>query len=117
MAYSTPGGDVQAQALVQVFLNLAVFDMHIQQAISAPRFYSISAPSSFAPNEFTPGGLRIESDLYQKVAEDLRALGYLPEEEPAWDNTFGAVGAILVGEDGRLYAGADPREETTAGGK
>jgi len=117
IAYSTPGGDMQSQALVQVFLNMDVFGMDIQQAISAPRFYSISAPSSFSPHEFTPGGLRIESDLYQQVVDDMSALGYLPEEDPAWDKDFGAVGAILIGTDGKLYAGSDPREETTAGGK
>jgi gamma-glutamyltranspeptidase/glutathione hydrolase len=117
MVYSTPGGDMQSQALVQVFLNMEVFGMDIQQAISAPRFYSISAPSSFSPHEFTPGGLRIESDLYRQVADDMSALGYLPEEDPTWDKDFGAVGAILIGPDGKLYAGADPREETTAGGK
>ena len=27
MSYGTPGGDMQAQAMVQVFLNIAVFDM------------------------------------------------------------------------------------------
>lgn len=117
MAYSTPGGDMQSQALVQVFLNMEVFGMDIAQAISAPRFYSISAPSSFAPNEFTPGGLRIEADLYTQVAEQLKALGYVPQEDPAWDKDFGAVGAILRGPDGKLYAAADPREETTALGK
>lgn len=117
MAYSTPGGDMQAQALVQVFLNMEVFGMDIQQAVSAPRFYSISAPSSFSPHEFTPGGLRIESDLYQQVADPLRDLSYVPQEDPAWDKDFGAVGAILIGPDGKLYAGADPREETTSLGK
>jgi len=91
--------------------------MDIQQAVSAPRFYSISAPSSFSPHEFTPGGLRIEADLYQLVATDLAALGYVPQEDPAWDKDFGAVGAILIEPDGKLYAGADPREETTALGK
>lgn len=117
MAFSTPGGDMQAQALVQVFLNMDVFGMDLQSAISAPRFYSISAPSSFSPHEFTSGGLRLESDLYQQVADELSALGYLPGEDPVWDKDFGAVGAIMLGSDGSLYAGSDPREETTAGGK
>jgi gamma-glutamyltranspeptidase/glutathione hydrolase len=117
MAYSTPGGDMQAQALVQVFLNMEIFGMNIQQAVSAPRFYSISAPSSFSPHQFTPGGLRLEADLYAQVAEPLHALGYMPQEDPAWDKDYGAVGAILLGADGRLYTGADPREETTAAGK
>ena len=117
MAFSTPGGDMQAQALVQVFLNMEAFGMDLQSAISAPRFYSISAPSSFSPHEFTSAGLRLESDLYQQVAEELAALGYLPEEDPKWDKDFGAVGAIIPGPDGTLLAGSDPREETTAGGK
>lgn len=117
MAYSTPGGDMQAQALVQVFLNMEVFGMNIQQAVSAPRFYSISAPSSFSPHEFTPGGLRLEADLFAQVAQELTALGYTTLENPAWDKDFGAVGAIMLGAEGQLEAGADPREETTSGGR
>jgi len=117
MAYSTPGGDMQSQALVQVFLNMQVFGMDLQEAISAPRFYSITAPSSFAPHEAYPGHIRLEADLYQQAADDLQSLGYVPEEDTIWNNDYGAVGAILLGADGKLYAGSDPREETTAGGK
>ena len=47
----------------------------------------------------------------------MSALGYIPIENPTWDKEYGAVGAILVGPDGKLYAGTGPREETTAGGK
>ncbi len=117
LATSTPGGDMQPQALVQVFLNLHVFGMDLQAAIDAPRFYSISAPSSFAPHEAHPATLRLEVDLYARAATGLRGLGYTVHEDPAWDKDFGAVGAILVAPDGRLHAGADPREETTAGGR
>ena len=117
MALSTPGGDMQAQALVQVFLNMHTFGMDVQQAVSAPRFFSVTAPSSFAPHEAYPGHLRIEADLYAQVADGLKSLGYIPEEDPAWDKDFGAVGAILAGPGGTLYAAADPREETTALGK
>ena len=91
--------------------------MDLQNAISAPRFYSVSAPSSFSPHEFTPGGLRLESDLYQQVSAELVAMGYLLEEDPVWDREFGAFGAIMLGSDGTLLAGSDPREGTTAGGK
>lgn len=38
MTFGTPEGDQQPQALVQVFLNMAVFGMDIQKAIEAPRF-------------------------------------------------------------------------------
>jgi gamma-glutamyltranspeptidase/glutathione hydrolase len=117
MALSTPGGDMQAQALVQVLLNMDVFGMDIEQAVSAPRFYTIASPSSFAPHESYPGHIRLESDLYATAADGLKTLGYTPEESPKWDKDFGAVGAIMIGENGQLLAGADPREETTALGK
>jgi gamma-glutamyltranspeptidase len=96
---------------------MEVFGMDLQEAISASRFYSITAPSSFAPHEAFPGHIRLEADLYQQVAAGLQALGYIPEEDTVWNNDFGAVGAIMLGADGKLYAGSDPREETTAGGK
>ncbi len=117
LAYSTPGGDMQPQALVQVFLNLHVFGMDLQTAIDAPRFFSVSAPNSFAPHEAKPGTLRLEADLHAHSAAGLAELGYTLARDPAWDKDFGAVGAILVAGDGRLLAGADPREETTAGGR
>lgn len=114
LAFSTPGGDMQAQALVQVFLNLHVFGMDIQQAIAAPRFYSINSPSSFSPHDATPAGLRLEQPIYQAQADALSRLGYKVQEDPVWDKDFGAVGGILRNSDGTLLAGADPREETTA---
>ncbi|RPJ18961.1 MAG: gamma-glutamyltransferase family protein, partial [Chloroflexi bacterium] len=117
MALSTPGGDMQAQALVQVFLNMQVFGMDVQQAVSAARFYTTAWPSSFAPHESFPAHIRLEADLYASAAEGLTALGYTPEEDPQWDKDFGAVGAIVIGENGELLAGADPREETTAMGR
>lgn len=114
IAYSTPGGDMQSQALVQVFLNIAVFGMDLQEAISAPRFYSITAPSSFYPHDAHPGHLRLEADLFNEIGAELSAKGYTVEKDPAWNKDFGAVGAIMVDAEGRLHAGADPRAETTA---
>ena len=117
MALSTPGGDMQAQALVQVFLNMQIFGMDIEQAVSAPRFNTVAAPSSFAPHESYPAHIRLEADLYATAAQGLTALGYTVEENPKWDKDYGAVGAIMIGESGELLAGSDPREETTALGK
>jgi gamma-glutamyltranspeptidase/glutathione hydrolase len=117
MSYSTPGGDMQAQALVQVFLNMIVFDMHIQDAISAARFYDISSPESFAPHDSYPATIRLEGDLYESAAEGLVAYGYTVQKDEMWKKDFGAVGAILINQDGTIHAGSDPREETTVDGK
>jgi hypothetical protein len=37
-----------------------------------------------------------------------------PEEGPERDKDFGAVGGILIGENGEYLAGIDPREERMA---
>ena len=42
-----PGGDDQAQADLQIILNLLVFGMSPQRAIEAPRFATQSFPDSF----------------------------------------------------------------------
>ena len=54
MPFGTPGNDVQPQAMLQVFLNMAVFDMAPQQAIEQPRFASSSFPGSSDPHTYTP---------------------------------------------------------------
>ncbi|HEU5320281.1 MAG TPA: gamma-glutamyltransferase, partial [Methylomirabilota bacterium] len=46
MPFGTPGGDVQQQAMLQVFLNVTVFGMPLQEAIEAPRLASRSFPDS-----------------------------------------------------------------------
>jgi len=56
MPFGTPGGDVQCQAMLQVFLNINVFGMSPQAAVEAPRFAGYSYPGSFEPHPYYPGG-------------------------------------------------------------
>jgi gamma-glutamyltranspeptidase/glutathione hydrolase len=119
MAYGTPGGDMQPQASIQVFLNMAVFGMNVQQAIEAPRFRTLTAPSSFAPHEAQPATLWLEAALFDRVAGELTGRGYRALRKPDWHNDFGAVGAVVreqVQGNRRLLGGSDPREETWAAG-
>jgi gamma-glutamyltranspeptidase/glutathione hydrolase len=116
MSFGTPGDDMQTQALVQVFLNMQVFGMNIQQAIEAPRFRSMSMPATFAPHAAYPATLWLESSLYNRTVVDLQKRGYHVLEYPDWDNLFGSVGAVIQ-SDGTLIGGSDPREETWAAGK
>ena len=55
MPFGTPGGDVQTQAMLQVFLNIHLFGMEVQEAVEAPRVASYSFPSSFEPHAYHPG--------------------------------------------------------------
>ncbi|WP_280940199.1 gamma-glutamyltransferase [Mesorhizobium sp. WSM1293] len=54
MPFGAPGGDMQPQGMLQVFLNHIVFGMSIQDAIDAPRFVTHSHPNSFEPHARPP---------------------------------------------------------------
>jgi gamma-glutamyltranspeptidase/glutathione hydrolase len=115
MSFGTPGGESQTQAIIQVFLNVVVFGMDPQTAISAPRFISLNWPNSFAPHEYFPGEMTVEQSIYDSVGEELKTKGYKLTAIRDWDNLLGAVCAIVKdSETGMLQGGADPREESWA---
>jgi len=110
IAFGTPGGDVQIQAMAQFLVNAVVFGMDVQSAIEAPRIASFSHPSSFAPFEHFPGLLAAEARIEGEVREGLAALGHRVEAWPQWTRRAGSLCAIRVDETrGVLHAGADPR--------
>jgi len=109
MPFGTPGGDVQQQAMLQVFLNTTVWGMPLQEAIEAPRVASRSFPDSFWPHVYSPGKLEVEGRLPTSTREGLAALGHDVSEWPDWEWRAGAVCAVKVGPDGTRWGGADPR--------
>ena len=60
MTFGCPGGDDQAQANLQMMLNVMVFGMNPQQAVEAPRFSTQSMTNSFYPRAYYPGVLTLE---------------------------------------------------------
>jgi gamma-glutamyltranspeptidase / glutathione hydrolase len=109
MPFGTPGGDVQQQAMLQVFLNITAFGMPPQQAVEVPRVATRSFPDSFWSHAHSPGQLDVERDIPTQTREALAALGHGVSERPERDWRSGAVCAIVVRPDGTLMAGADPR--------
>jgi len=110
MPFGSPGNDIQPQAMLQVFLNIALWGMDPQEAVEAPRFASYSFPSSSEPHAYHPGRLNVESRVERATTEALAALGHrvAPWGELEW--RAGAVCAIRVNEEtGFLEGGADPR--------
>ena len=81
--FGAPGGDVQVQAMLQVFLNAFHFGMDIQEAIEQPRFATFSFPNSFAPYTHLPGRLNIEDRLPAATIDELRRRGHDVEMWPA----------------------------------
>ncbi|MGH8666523.1 MAG: gamma-glutamyltransferase family protein [Burkholderiales bacterium] len=110
MPFGTPGGDVQIQSMVQVFLNVHVFGMDVQSAIEAPRFASYSFPGSFEPHPYFPGLLMMEGRIAAATGEALKARGHRVEWWDEWTWLAGAPCAIVVDQEhGILHGGADPR--------
>lgn len=107
LVMSTPGGDNQDQAMLQVLLNLIDFGMHSQDAVEAPRFQTEHYYSSFAGHEFTPGKLNLESRIPRAAADLLTALGHGVEVRGPWSN--GSAPTLIKIENGVLEGGADPR--------
>ncbi|MFQ5519828.1 MAG: gamma-glutamyltransferase family protein [Candidatus Methylomirabilia bacterium] len=114
MPFGTPGGDVQLQAMLQVFLNIVVFGMMPQRAVEAPRVASRSFPDSFWPHPAFPGQLRVEGRIPSEVTSALSDLGHGVQTWPRWEWRAGAVCGIVVAPDGTLLAGADPRRASHA---
>lgn len=116
LTFGTPGGDVQIQAMIQVFINTFGFGMDIQKAVEAPRFATYNFPSSFAPHAYHPGLVMLEESISGDAAETLSVRGRNVER---WaDGTWKAGGVLAVKreEDGSLTAGADPRRAGFAAG-
>jgi gamma-glutamyltranspeptidase/glutathione hydrolase len=107
LALSTPGGDNQDQALLQVLLNILDFGMTPQQAVEAPRFQTEHFYSSFANHEFIAGKLNLEDRLPAATIEALRGFGHVVNVTGAWSN-MSAPTVIHIGE-GVLEGAADPR--------
>jgi gamma-glutamyltranspeptidase/glutathione hydrolase len=107
LALSTPGGDNQDQALLQVLLNIVEFGMSSQEAVEAPRFQSEHFFSSFGNHEFTPGRLNLEGRIAKDTADKLAALGHRVTVTGDWSNS--SAPTVIKISDGVLDGGADPR--------
>ena len=114
-AFGCPGGDMQVQAMLQVFLNSFHFGMDIQEAIDAPRVSTWSFPNSFSPFEYLANRVAYEDRLPAEVVEGLRRRGHDLQAWLPFTRSAAAVEAIYSdAATGFLRAGADPRQPAYA---
>ena len=109
MVLSTPGGDNQDQALLQVLLNIIEFGMNPQEAVEAARFDTQHYVSSFDDHEFLPGSLNLESRIDEKTIAELKARGHKVNVQSAWGTLSSPTVIIFEPRTGVSSAGADPR--------
>lgn len=107
MTLSTPGGDNQDQALLQILLNVIEFGMNMQAAVEAPRFQTKHLVSSFDNHAMRPGDLGLDERISAAVYADLTGRGHKTATKSRWNSGAHPTG-IRVLPNGVIEAGADP---------
>jgi gamma-glutamyltranspeptidase/glutathione hydrolase len=115
MPFGCPGGDMQVQAMLQVFLNAFHFGMTLQEAVNAPRFSTWSFPNSFAPFDYLAAHVFLEDRFDESVYGELERRGHDVRRWPAYTRDAAAVEAIYRNAlTGFLESAADPRQPAQA---
>jgi gamma-glutamyltranspeptidase/glutathione hydrolase len=115
MELSTPGGDNQDQALLQVLLNIIDFGMTPQEAVESPRFQTEHFYASFDFHEFNAGRVGLEGRISRDTIQRMIALGHRVQVGGEWSNTSAPV--VIQKKDGVLNGAADPRRGRFVFGK
>jgi gamma-glutamyltranspeptidase/glutathione hydrolase len=76
LSFAKQAGDEQDQLLLQFFLNMAEFDMTVQEACEAPSFKTLQMYSSFGKHERINGGLTLNEATPSWTRKDLSRMGY-----------------------------------------
>jgi gamma-glutamyltranspeptidase/glutathione hydrolase len=109
MVLSTPGGDNQDQALLQVLLNIVEFGMSPQEAVEAARFDTQHLVSSFDDHAFLPGSLNVEARYPEAVVKALERRGHRVKVQGPYGTTSAPTVILYDPRTGVISGGADPR--------
>ena len=113
LALSTPGGDNQDQALLQMILDVVEFGLDPQEAVEAPRFQTRHLVSSFDNHAMSPGDLLLDERIPASVASELASRGHKVQQRSKWASGSAPV-MIRMRANGVLEAGADPYGQRAA---
>lgn len=98
-----PGGSTIITTVLQVVLNVLVYEMNAQKAIAAPRLH----------HQWLPDRLMVERWGFDALTlSDLQRRGHQIQERESWGNG----NAIVRTRTGLLEGAADPRGEGSASG-
>lgn len=117
LAWNTPGGDNQPQAMLQAFLNVVEFGMNVQQALEQPTVTTTNFGASMYPQK-AGDSLIVPKVLAERVGAALAERGHRIEavttqqpyhQQPAG---AGAVKMILIDPaTGVMHGGVSPAKD------
>ena len=103
LAAGAPGGSTIITTVLQIVLNVLVYDMNVSEAVSAPRVH----------HQWLPDRLMVEKGGFDAATlSELRRRGHVIREGEGWGN----ANAIVLTSDGWLEGAADRRGEGVAKG-
>ena len=103
LAAGAPGGSTIITTVLQIVLNVLVYDMNVGEAVSAPRVH----------HQWLPDRLMVEKGGFDAATlSELRRRGHVIREGEGWGN----ANAIVLTSDGWLEGAADRRGEGVAKG-
>ncbi len=114
LSFAVQGGDTQDQNLLQFFLNMAEFDMTVQQATEAANINSNQLWLSLGGSQLKdrmprPGSILIDRAVPQDVVNKLKAMGYTVS---LGNRTSGPINAIFIDQEhGSLWGGSSNNGE------
>ena len=106
----SPGGPSIITSVFQTILNVIEYEMNVNEAVSSPRFH----------HQWYPDLIVMEKEAYSNELDSiLKDKNYLIVKLPIEEETLGvykrsdigAVDAILINDNGRVFGGADLRRE------
>jgi gamma-glutamyltranspeptidase/glutathione hydrolase len=118
VAIGTPGGDNQAQTILQALLNIVEFwpdwypNLHV--AFERPRIQTLHLFGSPWPHSAGFNRLNLESGIPDAVVEELKARGHLATKVAPFTIAGCATAALVDPVSRNRIAGADPRRDCYA---
>ena len=106
----SPGGPSIITSVFQTILNVIEYEMNVNEAVSSPRFH----------HQWYPDLIVMEKEAYSNELDSiLKDKNYLIVKLPIEEETLGvykrsdigAVDAILINDNGKVFGGADLRRE------
>ena len=118
MGIGTPGGDNQAQTILQVFLNVVEFwsDWYpnLHTAFDRPRLQTLHLFGSPWPHTAAFNRLNLEAQIPDAVVDDLKARGHDVSKVAPFSIASCATAAMIDPATGNRLAAADPRRDCYA---